>query len=91
MEKLEDRLDKAERELQNARLDWLDIYAKCKKLLGRAVKAEQRIEAAAEEETPASTDGPPVFSSLSPRAQLIQKQIMLRRRAMGGQPNGGGE
>lgn len=89
VEKLEDRVQTLERELQGARLDWLDVYGKAKKLFGRIAKAQDRAEAAETEAATAETaasgaNGSPVLTTLSPRARLIQQQILARRRAMGG-------
>lgn len=86
MQKLEDRLSTVEREIKNATLDYLDLYAKAKKLYGRVAKAQERAEAAAAENGASDTEAPelalpPNFSSLSPRAQLITRQILTRRRA----------
>jgi hypothetical protein len=74
--------------MQKATLDYLDIYAKAKKLFGRVAKAQARAEQ--EEERIAAGPTPengPVPTSLSPRAALILRQILERRRAMtsGGQ------
>ncbi len=89
VEKLEDDLRALRSDMQRATLDYLDLYAKAKKIFGRVVKAQARQEAE-EEETARQMPLPGVEGQpLSARAQLIQKQIMQRRNAMGIRPNGG--
>ena len=84
MEKLEDDLRELRSEMQKATLDYLDMYAKAKKLFGRAAKAAARAEEQQEEGTLMSSQEPGgvPLSSLSPRARLIQQQILARRANM---------
>jgi hypothetical protein len=84
VEKLEDRLATLEHDMKAATLDYLDLYAKAKKLFGRVAKAQEREE---EREAPVetgNTNGAPVHSPLSARARIIQNQILERRKLMGG-------
>lgn len=87
MEKLEDDLRALRSDVQKSTLDWLDVYGKAKKLFGRVAKAQARAEA---EEEAGETGLPPAnqyVGTLSPRARLIQNQILARRRSNGG-PDG---
>jgi len=86
VEKLEDDLRRLQSDMQKATLDYLDVYAKAKKLFGRVAKAQAREEAAEQEagEVIQAGDQPTRFSSLSPRARLIQAQILERRKQMNG-------
>lgn len=81
MEKLEDDLRGLRSDMQKATLDYLDVYGKAKKLFGRVVKAQARAEA--EEEAAETSEVPQYSGTLSPRARLIQNQIMSRRRTGG--------
>lgn len=100
MEKLEDRFQTLEREMKAATLDYLDIYAKARKLFGRIAKAMDRQD---EADSSSSADAPgngdahasPLSGGdfahappLSGRAAEAQRRILARRaRIMGG---GGG-
>lgn len=86
VQKLEDDLRALRSEMQKATLDYLDLYGKAKKLFGRVSKAQARADAE-EEGTAAGGLDADRMTTLSPRAQLIQKQILERRARMGG--NGG--
>jgi hypothetical protein len=81
---LQERVEKIERTLRAAELDWDELYAKCRKLLGRVAKERATIERHAEEETPqtpahAAPENGRHFG-LSDRQRELQQQI-LRRRA----------
>jgi hypothetical protein len=84
VDKLEDDLRALRSEMQKATLDYLDIYAKAKKLFGRVAKAQAREEAETESAALDVGQAAPVGTSLSPRARLIQQQILARRAAQGG-------
>jgi hypothetical protein len=88
VEKLEDRLATLEHDMKSATLDYLDLYAKAKKLYGRVAKAQEREEAREVEVETGDTNGAPVHTSLSERARKIQQQILDRRRMSGGRDNG---
>ncbi len=72
--------------------EWTEVYGKFRTLQLRVAKHVQRLEKDSSQEEPQGaereeTTAGTTFSTLSPRAQLIQKQI-LERRARRGQ-NGG--
>ncbi len=76
--------------------DWTETYGKFRLLQMRTAKQVQRLEDSSSEEPQrvesdggeSRGDAGPTLSSLSPRAQLIQKQILERRARMA---KGGGE
>ncbi len=84
LNRLEDRIEKLESDLRKANLDFDELYAKCRKLLGRVVKERATIEAAQETPEAPPSNGlssqPGRGSLLSPRQLEFQQQI-LRRRA----------
>ncbi len=73
-------------EMRRLQEEWTDVYNKFRVMQMRVAKQVQRLDANSSTEEPqrAGSDGngPPSFSSLSPRAQELQKQI-LERRARG--------
>lgn len=79
---LEERLEKLERALADKDLDWVDMRARCKRLLDRTEKAAQRVS------TGSTQDAEPIPQQdsgnggrvLSPHQMEVQQQI-LRRRA----------
>jgi predicted transcriptional regulator len=81
---LQERVEKLERELRVVQLDWDELYAKCKKLLGRVAKERATMEKLEPENAPAETElspgEPSRFGGLTPRQRELQQQI-LRRRA----------
>ncbi len=86
----QERLDAFEVRVRRLEEDWTDVYGKFRLLQMRTAKQVQRLEdSSSEEPQRAESDGAespvgtgPTLSSLSPRAQLIQKQIMERRARM---------
>jgi len=88
VEKLSDRQTKLERDFQTMELNWLDMRARCKRLLDRTEKAADRMEQAPGGDAPVGAT--PVFpgTALSPRARMIQQQILEARAR---KANGGGE
>ena len=83
---LEERLERVENELKTANLDWDEVYAKCRKLMGRVAKDRARIEEldhTNEEPTPLQPREPGTGRFLTPRQLAIQQGI-LRRRQNGG-------
>lgn len=84
--KLEERFEKLERDLKAAYLDWDDVYAKCRKLLGRTVKERanlERIEEAPEETGPQLAEPAAQPGRLLTARQMQLQQTILRRRAGG--------
>jgi len=80
--RLEDRIEKLESDLKAAALDFDELYAKCRKLLGRTVKERASIEAAEErkEEPVLVPDGSGnVRGFLTDKQRIIQQQILRRR------------
>jgi hypothetical protein len=79
------RLERLEKRMKGLEEDWTETYGKFRTLQMRVAKQVQRLDQA-----PATEDTQPVGenvipSTLSPRAKLIQEQILARRRANGGQ------
>jgi phage shock protein A len=81
-----ERIEKAMRRLEE---EWSDVYHKFRVLQMRVAKQVQRLDASSSQEEPqgaesdrrqTSSDGVPGASSLSPRLQRIQDQILERRR-----------
>ncbi len=85
LEDTNERIELLEKAMRRLEEEWTDVYSKFRTLQMRVAKQAQRIEQA-----PERGDTQPVereessVSSLSPRAQLIQKQIFERRRQSGG-------
>jgi hypothetical protein len=86
VEKLEDDFRTLQREMQTATLNYLDVYAKAKKLFGRIAKAQDRAEQAEQEAVAPEADngGGAVPSPLSARAQRLQHHILARRARLAG-------
>ncbi len=87
LEKLELRLEKLEHDMRRFDEEWSEVYHKFRTLQLRVSKQVQRLDKVSSTEEPqrAGSDGNetppggPLFSSLSPRAQELQKQILARR------------
>jgi hypothetical protein len=88
---LRDRIDDLERAFRRMEEDWTEVYNKFRTLQMRVAKQVQRLDADSSSEEPqrAESDGAngaallrstPRFSSLSPRQQEIQRQILARRQ-----------
>ncbi len=86
VEKLEAEIASLKRDMQTRDLDWLDMRARCKRLLDRTQKASEYAELRAQEGAGAESGGTPLATTLSPRARLIQQQILAARAA---KQNGG--
>jgi len=82
VEKLEDRLETLEREMKSATLDYLDLYAKAKKLFGRLAKAMDRAEESEASAVAPDNGGGVAASQLSGRAAEAQRRILARRARM---------
>ena len=80
---LRDRLDAMERRIRHVEEDWTEVYNKFRTLQMRVAKQVQRLDANSSHEEPQKAEGDEVVgttSSLSPRMQRIQNQILERRR-----------
>src|SRR5258707_7762023 len=91
---MRERLDALERRIRHVEEDWTEVYNKFRTLQMRVAKQVQRLDAnSSQEEPPGEGDGVKTTgnpSSLSPRMQRIQEQILERRRR-GAQLGVGGE
>src|SRR5258707_1493137 len=95
---MRDGLDAMERRIRHVEEDWTEVYNKFRTLQMRVAKQVQRLDANSSHEEPqkAEGDGAAVVgtgtaSSLSPRMQRIQEQILERRRRGVGVLKEGGE
>ena len=82
---MRDRLDAMERRIRHVEEDWTEVYNKFRTLQMRVAKQVQRLDKNSSQEEPqkAEGDGAEVgttVSSLSPRMQRIQKEILERRQ-----------
>jgi len=88
LEDTNERLELLEKAMRRLEEEWTDVYSKFRTLQMRVAKQAQRIERAPErgdtQPVEREESGAAAISSLSPRAQLIQKQILERRRQNGG-------
>ncbi len=85
LEDTNERLELLEKAMRRLEEEWTDVYSKFRTLQMRVAKQAQRIEQAPERGDTQPVEREEVAaSSLSPRAQLIQKQILERRRQNGG-------
>jgi tetrahydromethanopterin S-methyltransferase subunit G len=85
---LHSRLDAIEKRMRSVEEDWTEVYNKFRTLQMRVAKQVQRLDANSSQEEPQGAEGDesvdlttPTISSLSPRQQKLQREIMLRRRA----------
>ncbi len=88
VEKLSDRVTRLERDFQTQELNWLDMRARCKRLLDRTEKAADRMGEENGVQISSGSPGFPGASTLTPRAKLIQQQILDARAR---KANGGGD
>jgi archaellum component FlaC len=91
-DELRERIEKLEKRMRSIEEEWTEVYNRFRTLQMRTAKQVQRLDDASSHEAAqeAKNDDNAVgegFSSLSPRAQLIQKQI-LERRARGSKIEG---
>ncbi|SRR6266478_591064 len=91
---MRDRLDEFERRIRYVEQDWTEVYNKFRTLQMRVAKQVQRLDANSSQEG-GKGDGETQFvdsglsaagSSLSPRMQRIQKEILERRQRMPAAP-----
>ncbi len=82
---LQDRVEKLERELRDAQLDFEELYDRCKRLLGRTVKERERMERSPEtrsvDAVSAENGGGrlPQGGMLTEGQREIQQRILRRR------------
>ncbi len=84
---LQERVEKLEKRMRSMDEEWTDVYNRFRTLQMRVAKQVQRLDEHEDSshevpEVPsnAAPEGTPTL--LSPRAQLIQKQILARRALM---------
>lgn len=83
-----DRLGRLEKAMARMEEEWTEVYGKFRRMQMRIAKQVQRIDEQAPSEateSAAGTEGdgtPPGPTSLSPRLQALQQQILARRRRM---------
>jgi hypothetical protein len=87
-----ERLDRLEAAMRRLEEEWTDVYGKFRVMQMRVAKQVQRLpESSQEEPQQEGEDGDvPGPSSLSPRLQKIQREILARRQR-GASPMKGGE
>jgi DNA anti-recombination protein RmuC len=90
-DELRERVEKLEKRMRSMDEEWTEVYNRFRTLQMRVAKQVQRLDEhsshEAGQEAQSGAAAPPVntgatLSSLSPRAQLIQKQILERRALM---------
>jgi len=77
-----------QKRVRNIEEEWTETYNRFRTLQMRVAKQVQRLDANSSQEEPQGAEGDqngdvttPTISSLSPRQQKLQREIMLRRRA----------
>jgi DNA anti-recombination protein RmuC len=83
---IHERLEKLEKTIRNLEVEWTEVYNKFRTLQMRVAKQVQRLDANSSQEEPQKAEGDGVVrtaSSLSPRMQRIQEEILERRRRGG--------
>ena len=83
---LEERVAKLRRDLDDRDLDWVDMRARCKRLLDRTEKAQRAIESRDGGDVQEPANAPPNGAGTSPGRfltphQLEMQQKILKRRA----------
>jgi len=88
---IRDRVDGMEVAMRRLEEEWTEVYGKFRTMQLRIAKQVQRLDEASPQGEPQGAEGEADqgtrFTSLSPRAQKIQNEILARR----GRRNGGGE
>lgn len=82
IEELENDLRKLRADFKALEFEWSNVYDKMRHLMGRIAKRADVVESASNVATPgaeSTNDGTSVLSTLSPRAQKIQQQILDQR------------
>ncbi len=86
MEDTIERLERIEKGMRRLQEDWTEVYHKFRVLQMRVAKQVQRLDTNSSQEEPQKAEGDGVTlgtgtaSSLSPRMQRIQNEILERRR-----------
>jgi hypothetical protein len=81
-----ERFERVEKAMRRLEEEWSDVYHKFRVLQMRVAKQVQRLDANSSREEPQGAEGDgvkgaqPAASSLSPRMQRIQNEILERRR-----------
>jgi hypothetical protein len=91
-----ERLEDLEKQFRRLQEEWTDVYAKFRTMQMRVAKQVQRQNESPEGEPQAGTESEvvgqnPLATSLSPRAQKIQNEILARRNRGGSTKTNGGE
>jgi hypothetical protein len=77
------RVEEIERQFRRLEEEWTDVYQKFRTMQMRVAKQVQRLDADSSQEDGAGSDegdaNAAAFSSLSPRAAKIQREILARR------------
>jgi len=92
-EDLRERIEKLEKRMQGIDIEWTDVYDKFRNLHLRVARRVKVLEESSSQEEPQGEESEatpeaqsPMFTSLSPRAQEVQRQILQRRnRGNGGE------
>ncbi len=84
---LEEASEKLQREFEERDMDWVELRARCRRLLDRTEKAAARVDAKDAVDSPVSeaANGEDVgapHGALSPHQKQIQQQILRRRGGM---------
>jgi uncharacterized protein (UPF0335 family) len=93
---IEERLERVEKAMRRLQEEWTEVYHKFRVLQMRVAKQVQRLDANSsqqqqEEPQGAGSDGAARASSLSPRLQRIQNEILERRKRVAPVAKEGGE
>ncbi len=87
MEDTTERLERLEKGMRRVEEEWTEVYHKFRVLQMRVAKQVQRLDKNSSQEEPQKAEGDGAAlvgtgtaSSLSPRMQRIQEQILERRR-----------
>ena len=88
MEDTTERLERLEKGMRRLEEEWTEVYHKFRVLQMRVAKQVQRLDANSSHEEPQRAEGDadgkgglsPLSTSLSPRVQRIQNEILERRR-----------
>lgn len=85
-EDTDERLERIETAFRRLEEEWTEVYHRFRVLQMRTAKQVQRLDRAPEvgEAQPVGSEGSDSKLTLTPRAQLIQNQILARRKANGG-------
>jgi hypothetical protein len=85
---LRQSVEELQKRVRNIEEEWTETYNRFRTLQMRVAKQVQRLDAHSSQEEPQGAEGDdsvdvtaPTISSLSPRQQKLQREIMLRRRA----------